>query len=117
MVEIKCVKENLQMYRLSDHLTVMYDGFVHEVIIVCNLFFSSTSYHVLVPGTSHQHNYIPEGKEPATNSDADSNVSSVKEIHLAGHRSEYRKMKHYKYNSKKEQEGDNSDDSPKTDDR
>ena len=34
MVEIKYVKENLQIYRLSDHLTVMYDGFLHEVIIV-----------------------------------------------------------------------------------
>ena len=79
------------------------------MIIVCNLIFSSPSYHVPVPGTSHQHNYIPKAKEPATNSDADSNVSSVKEKHLAGHRSEYRKMRHYEYYG--------SDDSPKADDR
>ena len=69
--------------------------------------FSSPEYHIL-DNTSEGHNYIPTGKIPSPNSEADSNVSSEKDKHLVGHCSNYHKLRDYANLNKQEEESDDS---------
>ena len=82
-------------------LHIVVNSKVHVIV------FSSPEYHIPDP-TRKGHNYIPTGQIPSPNSEADSSVSSIKEKHLVGHRSNYHKLRHYAHLNKQEEELDDS---------
>ena len=88
-------------YTVTISLACVTNALYHDIclsskgrgVIICNFLFSSPSYVMAEPGTSHTHNYIPTQQPPVGDSDVSSNESSLKEKHLQGHRMTYRKMK------------------------